>query len=170
MIREAATKSLGNTTERVSRGGLKREKVRVISRRQPLTVPPGTRLADGVRLMQQNNSGVLLIVADDRVLGALTEGDVLRRVLAQSVDLGRPVDDVMTRDVTTLHADATVGEAMTLMEQGGYRMLPLVDEAGRLTGIVHQREIIEYVAEAFPQEILNLPPRPHQLMEAPEGA
>ena len=163
-------KELGATTERATRGALRNEKVRALSRREPLGGAPGTLRRDGIRRMQEANSGVLLVVEDARVVGALTEGDVLRRVLAKSVDLGDPVDGVMTRDVTTLQVEATVGEAMSLMERGGYRMLPLVDEAGRLAGIVHQREVLEYIAEAFPQEILNLPPRPHQLMEAPEGA
>jgi CBS domain-containing protein len=77
----------------------------------------------------------------------------------------------MTVDPTTLPVeDATVGDAMALMDSGRYRTVPLVDGDGRLAGIVHQREVIEYVAESFPQEILNLPPRPHQQMEAPEGA
>jgi CBS-domain-containing membrane protein len=61
-------------------------------------------------------------------------------------------------------------EAMRVMETGHYRNLPLVDPAGVVVGMLRQQDLLEYVAEAFPQEILNLPPRPHQLMEAPEGA
>ena len=61
-------------------------------------------------------------------------------------------------------------EAMRAMEQGHFRNVPLVDSEGQLVGILRQLDLLEYVAEAFPQEILNLPPRPHQLMDQPEGA
>jgi CBS-domain-containing membrane protein len=59
---------------------------------------------------------------------------------------------------------------MQAMERGGYRNLPLVDDDGDLVGLLRQQDLLEYIAEAFPQEILNLPPRPHQTMEEPEGA
>ncbi len=49
-------------------------------------------------------------------------------------------------------------------------ILPLVDGAGNLVALLRQQDVLEFVAEAFPEEILNLPPRPHQLMEEPEGA
>jgi hypothetical protein len=55
------------------------------------------------------------------------------------------------------------------MEAGGYRNLPLVED-GQVVGLLRQHDLLDYIAEAFPQEILNLPPRPHQLMEEPEGA
>jgi CBS domain-containing protein len=76
----------------------------------------------------------------------------------------------MTPEPRTLSAESTVGEALELMEAGRYRTIPLLDEAGAPVGMLRQQDIIEYVAEAFPQEILNLPPRPHQMMEEQEGA
>jgi CBS-domain-containing membrane protein len=59
---------------------------------------------------------------------------------------------------------------MRAMEQGHFRNVPLVDDSGTVVGLLRQQDLLEYVAEAFPQEILNLPPRPHQTMEEPEGA
>ena len=56
------------------------------------------------------------------------------------------------------------------MEQGQFRNVPLVESDGTVVGLLRQQDLLEYVAEAFPQEILNLPPRPHQTMEEPEGA
>ena len=41
---------------------------------------------------------------------------------------------------------------------------------GTVVGLLRQQDLLEYIAEAFPQEILNLPPRPHQTMEEQEGA
>lgn len=56
-----------------------------------------------------------------------------------------------------------------MMERGGYRTIPLVDAHGRPDGVLRQQDILAFVAEAFPQEILNLPPRPHQVMDQAEG-
>ena len=55
-------------------------------------------------------------------------------------------------------------------DSGHFRNMPLIDGSGQVVGMLRQQDLLEYVAEAFPQEILNLPPRPHQTMEAPEGA
>jgi hypothetical protein len=56
------------------------------------------------------------------------------------------------------------------MEGGHFRHVPLIEADGTLVGLLRQHDLLAYVAEAFPQEILNLPPRPHQKMEEPEGA
>jgi CBS-domain-containing membrane protein len=45
------------------------------------------------------------------------------------------------------------------MQTGRYRNIPLVDDAGNLVGVVRQNDIIRYLAESFPEELLNLPPR-----------
>lgn len=164
------TKSLGNTAERVGRADLRNEKAKVLTQRHPLTVARGTSLRDAIRKMQERRGECALVADDGRLAGILTERDVLMRVLGRDVDLERPVEDVMTPDPATLPAEATVREALGAMDRGGYRNLPLVDEAGKLVGLIRQQDVVEYVAEAFPQEILNLPPRPHQKMEEPEGA
>jgi len=70
----------------------------------------------------------------------------------------------------TLDLDQTIRDAIVLMQTGRYRNVPLVDEAGHLVGVVRQADIIKYLAESFPEELLNLPPRPHQRMKEPEGA
>ena len=95
---------------------------------------------------------------------------MLNRVLGKDVDESRPVDEFMTESPATLHADATLIEVMQSMEQGHFRNVPLVESDGTVVGLLRQQDLLEYVAEAFPQEILNLPPRPHQTMEEQEGA
>ncbi len=76
----------------------------------------------------------------------------------------------MTTEPKTLDLDDTIRDAIVLMQTGRYRNVPLVDEAGSLVGVVRQSDIIKYLAESFPEELLNLPPRPHQRMKEPEGA
>jgi len=62
-----------------------------------------------------------------------------------------------------------VGDAIELMQTGRYRNVPIVDDRRHLVGVVRQVDIIKYLAESFPEELLNLPPRPHQRMRHAEG-
>jgi CBS domain-containing protein len=148
------------------------ERLRVLSRRQPVTVLPGTSLADCVRAIQRTGTGdsVFVCNADGTLVGVLTERDVFGRIVGGSVDLSRPVETLMTRDPHTLDLDQTILDAILLMQTGRYRNVPVVDAAGQLVGVVRQSDIIRYLAESFPEELLNLPPRPHQRMKRPEGA
>jgi len=76
----------------------------------------------------------------------------------------------MTRNPEAVRPHDNLGDALDIMQRGRYHGLPVVDDAGRVSGHLDSRDVLEYIAEAFPQEVLNLPPRPHQLMEQPEGA
>ena len=70
----------------------------------------------------------------------------------------------------TLHLDEPVRRAIELMQTGRFRNVPLVDDDRVLVGVVRPVDVLKYLAEAFPEELLNLPPRPHQRMAATEGA
>ena len=163
-------KSLGDTARAPSRAELRTEKARVVARREPAVVAPGTPLGEAMTAMRGAGGDAVLVCEGDRLIGILTERDVLTRVLGASVDRARPVDEFMTSEPRTLSADATLLEAMRAMESGHFRHLPLIEADGTLVGLLRQQDLLAYVAEAFPQEILNLPPRPHQEMEEPEGA
>ncbi|CAN5760814.1 hypothetical protein BH24CHL8_BH24CHL8_09290 [soil metagenome] len=163
-------KAPGATTERISRAQLRTERIKTLGHRDPVMVPSGTTVRAAITTMQANDGEPILITDGRQLLGVLTERDVLLKVLGREGVLDGPVDEVMTHDPQALTAASTVGEALELMEAGRYRTIPLLDETGAPTGLLRQQDIVEYVAEAFPQEILNLPPRPHQVMEEQEGA
>jgi len=164
------TKSVGETTAALSRLELRAEKARALARPEPASITPASPLREALLAMRARGGDAVLVTDADRLVGILTERDVLMRVLGADVDEGRPVSEFMTSEPHSLPAEATLLEAMRAMESGGYRNLPLVDGDGRVVGLLRQQDLIDYIAEAFPQEILNLPPRPHQLMEEPEGA
>jgi CBS domain-containing protein len=148
------------------------EALGVVGRREPLSVRPGTSLAECVRQIQRSGVGDSVLVVDDagRLAGVLTERDVFARLVGPDVDLDPPVEELMTAQPNTLRLEQTVGDAMDLMRTGRYRNVPLVDDDGRVAGIVRQQDLLRYVAESFPEEMLNLPPRPHQTLEETEGA
>jgi CBS domain-containing protein len=150
---------------------LTEERLRVLTRRQPVTVAPGTTLAECIRAIQRSGTGDSVFVCDagGRLTGVLTERDIFGRLIGGQVDLALPVERLMTTEPHTLDLDDTIRDAIVLMRTGRYRNVPMVDDAGRLVGVVRQSDIIKYLAESFPEELLNLPPRPHQRMRAAEG-
>jgi CBS domain-containing protein len=148
------------------------ERLRVLSRRQPVTVLPGTSLSECLRAIQRTGTGDSVFVCDPdgRLVGVLTERDVFGRIVGGTVDLTQPVESLMTREPRTLDLDQTIRDAIDLMQTGRYRNVPTVDDRGRLIGVIRQQDIIKYLAESFPEELLNLPPRPNQRMKESEGA
>jgi CBS domain-containing protein len=143
----------------------------VVSRRDPVTVPPGTSLADCVGRMQRTGTGdsVFVTQPDGRLAGVLTERDIFGRIVGGDVDLSQPVETMMTTTWQHLHVEETVRDAIELMQTGRYRNVPLLDDEDHLQGVVRPQDVLKFLAEAFPEELLNLPPRPHQRMNKAEG-
>lgn len=158
------------TTASTTKRDLRSERIRIVMRSRPLCAPSGTTLGEAIRLIQRARADCLLVLDGETLVGILTERDILAKVLGRSADLGAAVDSYMTESPDTLQADGTVGDALALMDRGGYRHVPIVDALGHVAGLLRQQDVLAYLAEAFPAEILNLPPRPHQRMEEPDGA
>lgn len=149
-------------------------RLKVLSRRDPVTVEPGTTLRASIAAIQQTGTGDSVFVKDrdGRLVGVLTERDIFARLVGQDVgpvDLDQPIERFMTTKPQHLHLEETVRDAIELMQTGRYRNVPLLDDDDQLVGVVRPQDILRYLAEAFPEELLNLPPRPHQQMEQPEG-
>ena len=151
------------------------ERLQVVGRKAPVTVPPGTSLVDCLAAIRRSGTGdsVFVVGSDGRLAGVLTERDIFGRLVGGDVppiDLSQPVETLMTTRPHHLHLEETVRDAIELMQTGRYRNVPLIDDDTVLVGVVRPVDILKYLAEAFPEELLNLPPRPHQRMAATEGA
>ena len=147
------------------------ERLGVVSRKDPVTVPPGTSLAECVAAIQRTGTGDSVFVThpDGRLAGILTERDIFGRIVGGDVDLTKPVETMMTTTWHHLHVEETVRDAIELMQTGRFRNVPLLDDDDHLVGVVRPQDVLKFLAEAFPEELLNLPPRPHQLMHKAEG-
>jgi len=110
------------------------ERLRVLSRRQPVTVPPGTSLADCLRAIQRSGTGdsVFVCATDGRLTGVLTERDIFGSIVGGNIDLSQPVESLMTAEPRTLDLEQTIRDAIDLMQTGRYRNVPLVDDDGLL--------------------------------------
>jgi CBS domain-containing protein len=97
-------------------------------------------LSSAADLMWRQQTGSLVIVEGDEIVGIVTERDVLRTVAVGKDVNSVVVDDVMTRELVTTTPDTPVRDAARIMAQHWIRHLPVVD-GGRLVGIVSQRDI-----------------------------
>lgn len=132
-------------------------------------VEPSTPLANAIEIMKQDEGGCAIVCAKDRsVVGIITERDLLMKIAGNVVDANAPVSQWMSPVVVTLSPDATIGEAVAVMNEKGYRNIPLVMN-GKLVGSVSVFDIIRYLAESYPKTTMNLPPNPHQVMDSEEG-
>jgi CBS domain-containing protein len=149
---------------------LKIDSVSRLHPRAPLCLPPDRTVADAIRLMCQERVGCVLIAHGERLAGIFTERDLMRRVLADGKPLTLTLGDVMTADPVVVSRKENVAAAVRRMEEGGYRHLPVVDEAGRPVGVLSVKRIVRYLVEHFPALVYNLPPNPGAVPRKPEGA
>lgn len=149
---------------------LKIESVSRLHPTPPRQVRPEQTIAEAVALMRQEEVGCLLVCNDQRLLGIFTERDLMSRVLAARVPLTEPVSRFMTPNPVCVHPKDPIGLAVRRMEEGGYRHLPVVDEAGRPLGVLSVKRIVHYLVEHFPGTVYNLPPDPGAINQEREGA
>ena len=134
----------------------------------PTIVAPSVSLSDAVAAMRQRRDSCALIAEDGRLRGIITERDVLCRFMEDAVDWSQPVQAVMTPEPASIADNEPIGSAIRLMRERDFRSVPIVD-GGSVRGLVRLADLIRNIAELFPEEILNLPPRANQQMKAPEG-
>jgi CBS domain-containing protein len=109
-----------------------------------VTVEPTANLAAAAGMLAEHRIGALVIVgADRRVVGILSERDIVRALAEQgAAALDRPVSEAMTRKVVTCRESETVAGIMEQMTEGKFRHLPVVDQ-GRLIGIVSIGDVVK---------------------------
>lgn len=148
---------------------LKIESVSRLNPTPPWNVKPGQPVVEAARLMRDKSVGCVLVVQDRQIVGIFTERDLMRRVLAHGKSLQLPIEDVMTPDPVVVHPKDPITCAVKLMEEGGYRHLPVVTD-GRPVGILSVKRIVHYLVEHFPGTICNLPPVLNFVQRHREGA
>lgn len=134
--------------------------IRALEPRPAASVPESATIREAIELMLDRGIGAVLVEREGRAAGIFTERDVLRRVVSSDIDLSRPVSEVMTRDPEALGPDDGIAFALNRMIVGGFRHIPIVDDAGRPLAVLSQREVVAYFVSLLPGRVLNLPPEP----------
>jgi len=104
---------------------------------------PEEPLTQAIREMGAKKLGTTLVVDDGDVLtGIVTDGDLRRALAAPGRILDRQVSEVMTRHPQTVSPETLASQALELMEQKAIMVLPVVDQEGKVQGIVHLHDLL----------------------------
>src|SRR5580704_6521566 len=117
-------------------------------------------VVSAVNAMNDRHIGSVLVQRDGKLVGIFTERDVLTRVAFRDGNRDLKVESVMTRNPETLEAGETIAFALNKMSVGGFRHIPIVDGDGKPTGVISVRNIVDFLAELFPEDVINLPSHP----------
>lgn len=124
----------------------------VMARNVLLTASPMARVQEVARDMANCNAGAVVVVDADHAVGIFTERDAVFRVIAKGLDPAATcLADVMTAQPQTLDPECSYGRAMVLMQEHGFRHVPVVD-SGKVVGIVTSRNAMDPELEEFVSE------------------
>jgi CBS domain-containing protein len=118
-----------------------------------VTIAPAASLAEAVKMLCTHRIGAVIVTSpDERVIGVLSERDIVRALADHGpAALDRQVDEVMTRRVVTSSEADTVGEIMERMTAGKFRHIPVVD-GERLVGVVSIGDVVKHRLEEVERE------------------
>ena len=122
----------------------------------PSTIEPGKTVADAAKLMRDEDAGLIPIVEGQKLAGTITDRDIAIRVVAEGKDpQSSTVRDVMTTRLVTVDPDQDLDEALRLMAEHQVRRLPVVEEDGKLVGIVAQADIAKHTTDEQTGEVVQ---------------
>ena len=101
----------------------------------PRTVQLSDTIEDAAKIMRDEDTGAVPVIEDDRVVGMITDRDIVIRAVADG-DFECTIDDIVSDDVVCATPEMTTAEAAELMGEHQIRRLPVVDDDDRLVGIV----------------------------------
>jgi signal-transduction protein with cAMP-binding, CBS, and nucleotidyltransferase domain len=142
---------------------LLREPLDLLPTRSPLVFSRRDSVSAAMNAMQMQHRGCVLITEDGTtatpLVGIFTERDVLNRIIGQGRNPALiRLEEVMHEDPESLPTTATVAWVLNKMSVGGFRHVPVVDDEGRLAFVISVRDVVQFMVDHFPSEILNLPP------------
>jgi CBS domain-containing protein len=128
-----------------------------LCQRHVVTVRRHEELATAAWMMRERNVGCLVVVepagkiGGEKPIGMLTDRDIVTNVIVRDRDpRSLVVDDVMTRQPVTVWASASLEDALQRMRSGAVRRVPVIDDRGRLAGILALDDIFEHLGRCVP--------------------
>ena len=109
--------------------------IREVMTPNPRFVAPGESIQEAARIMRDEDTGAIPVVENGRILGMVTDRDIVIRAVAEGARLDKPVRDIISGDVVCATPEMSTREASTLMSEHQIRRLPVVED-DRLVGIV----------------------------------
>jgi len=122
----------------------------------PCSIDTDKTVAYAAKMMRDEDVGIAPIVEGDRLVGVLTDRDIAVRIVAEGRDPEQvKVTEVASRDVVTLDPQQDLDEALRLMARHQVRRLPVVEEDGRLVGVVAQADVARQTDEQRTGEVVE---------------
>ena len=123
---------------------------------QPATLSPGASVLEACRIMNERKLSAEAVVEEGKLRGILTQGDVLARVVLPKRDPEKvEIAEVMTKDVVTITADRSSGDALRLMVERGHNVLPVIEKGGgeELAGMLTLPELLQHEIDHLANEL-----------------
>jgi CBS domain-containing protein len=116
---------------------------------QVVTAKPSDTVQRVAKIMLEVDTGAVPVFEDGRVIGLVTDRDIVLRVAAVGGDMNGPISTVMSEDVQSCHEDDNLADAAAQMANHQLRRLVVTNEAGKLSGILSLGDIAtDYGAKA----------------------
>lgn len=126
------------------------------------TVWEGQTILDVCRLMHQHNIGSIVVLEKqagkpsssaeskgrsvDKPMGIITERDIVRHIATKLIAIQAPVEDVMSRPLVTVRPETSLSDAIQIMQSRNFRRLIVVDNNGKIVGIITDKDIFHAIA------------------------
>ena len=105
------------------------------------TMAPGDTVAAAAKAMHELNVGVIPVCEGDKLLGMVTDRDIVLRAVAEGRSFSDAISEVMTDEVQSCRADDNLADAAAQMANHQLRRLIVTDEAGKMAGILSLGDI-----------------------------
>ena len=145
------------------------EPIEKIALLHPAVVPSGTTIIDAVKEMKYNKiSCVLVVDSDQKIIGLLSNGDLMHEFVGSTLPGETPVDTIMTKDPYTGKPELTVQEVLEIFHNGPFRQIPVLN-GEKIEGILSIQGLMAFIGEHLPLEVMNLPPDSSLIASRPSG-
>ena len=118
-----------------------RKKCSEIMTRNVKTASCATTIRDVAVLMRDGDMGAMPVVEHGRLIGIVTDRDIVVRAIADGKDASTPIGAVMTTDIFSVNENDFVFEAIRLMGEKQVRRVPIVNNSGELAGIIAMADV-----------------------------
>lgn len=120
-----------------------RAPIKVYMSRKLIGVKPGDTVKRAGEVMTEFDIGSLVVVDEEGyVVGFLTKGDIIRRLVVPGLPNTTPVREIMTKELVTVSAETPLREVLDIMSKKGIKHI-LIEEEGRITGIFSITDLLE---------------------------